>query len=154
MPTPMPCFRAPGTAWPRLCAHRGTAVRHLTVDQDTQITQTGCGMQWSCGPSPRNSAYSLKGTSVQSLSRVRLFATPWTAARQASLSVTISRSLLKLMSIKSDFLTSFGDPWEHCVLLSKTSYYNEALIIMFYLLGFTGENIQEQSEKKIKHRTR
>jgi len=38
---------------------------------------------------------------VQSLSRVLLFATPWTAARQASLSVTISQSLLKLMSIKS-----------------------------------------------------
>ena len=38
--------------------------------------------------------------SVQSLSRVRLFATPWTAARQASLSITNSRSLLKLMSIE------------------------------------------------------
>ena len=37
-------------------------------------------------------------TSVQSLSGVRLFATPWTAARQASLSITNSRSLLKLMS--------------------------------------------------------
>ena len=39
--------------------------------------------------------------SVQSLSRVQLFATPWTAARQASLSITSSRSLLKLMSIES-----------------------------------------------------
>ena len=38
-------------------------------------------------------------SSVQSLSRVRLFATPWPAARQASLSITNSRSLLKLMSI-------------------------------------------------------
>ena len=37
----------------------------------------------------------------QSLSRVRHFATPWTAACQASLSFTISRSLLKLMSIGS-----------------------------------------------------
>ena len=37
---------------------------------------------------------------VQSLSRVRLFATPWTAARQASLSSTISQSLLKLKSIE------------------------------------------------------
>ena len=40
-------------------------------------------------------------SSVQSLSRVRLFATPWTAASQASLSITNSRSLPKLMSIKS-----------------------------------------------------
>ena len=37
---------------------------------------------------------------LQSLSRVRLFATPWTAARQASLSFTNSWSLLKLMSIE------------------------------------------------------
>ena len=40
-------------------------------------------------------------SSVQSLSRVRLFATPWIAARQASLSITISRSLLRLTSIES-----------------------------------------------------
>ena len=40
-------------------------------------------------------------SSVQLLSRVRLFATPWTAARQASLSITNSRSLPKLMSIES-----------------------------------------------------
>ena len=39
--------------------------------------------------------------SVQWLSHVQLFATPWTAAHQASLSITNSRSLLKLMSIKS-----------------------------------------------------
>ena len=38
-------------------------------------------------------------SSVQWLSYVRLFATPWTVARQASLSITNSRSLLKLMSI-------------------------------------------------------
>ena len=38
---------------------------------------------------------------VQLLNRVQLFATPWTAACQASLSITTSQSLLKLMSIKS-----------------------------------------------------
>ena len=38
---------------------------------------------------------------VQSLSRVQLFATPWTAAPQAPLSFTVSQSLLKLMSIES-----------------------------------------------------
>ena len=40
-------------------------------------------------------------SSVQSLSQVQLFATPWTAACQASLPLTISQSLLKLMSIES-----------------------------------------------------
>ena len=47
-------------------------------------------MKWSRIPS-----------SVQSLSHVWLFATPWIAARQASLSITNSRSSLKLMSIES-----------------------------------------------------
>ena len=40
-------------------------------------------------------------SSVQSLSHVQLFVTPWTAARQASLSITSCWSLLKLMSIES-----------------------------------------------------
>ena len=37
---------------------------------------------------------------VQSISGVWLFVTPWTAARQASLSFAVSRSLLKVMSIE------------------------------------------------------
>ena len=40
-------------------------------------------------------------SSFQSFSRVRLFATPWTAACQTSLSITNSQSLLQLMSIES-----------------------------------------------------
>ena len=44
---------------------------------------------------------SVQFSSVQSLSRVRLFATPWIAAHQASLFITNSRNSLKLMSIKS-----------------------------------------------------
>ena len=43
----------------------------------------------------------LQFSSVQSLSRVQLFATPWTAACQASLSITNSQNLLKLMSTES-----------------------------------------------------
>ena len=43
---------------------------------------------------------------VQSLSHVRLFATPWIAARQASLSITNSRSSLRLTSIESVMLSS------------------------------------------------
>ena len=45
-------------------------------------------------------------SSVQSLSSVRLFATPWNVARQASLSITNSRSLLKLMSIELVMLSN------------------------------------------------
>ena len=43
----------------------------------------------------------MNNSSVQLLSCVRLFATPWTAARQASLSITSSRSSFRLMSIES-----------------------------------------------------
>ena len=60
---------------------------------------TGCGTNWDflwwVGPC------SVQFTSLQSLSPVQLFATPWIAACQASLSITNSRSLLKLMSIES-----------------------------------------------------
>ena len=52
------------------------------------------------------------GSSVQSLSCVQLFATPWTAAHQASLSITNSQSLLKLMSIESVM------PSNHLILCS------------------------------------
>ena len=46
-------------------------------------------------------SYSIQFSSIQLLSSVQLFATPWIAARQASLSITNSRSLLKLMPIES-----------------------------------------------------
>ena len=45
--------------------------------------------------------HSFSTTNVQSLNRFRLFATPWTSAHQASLSITNSQSLPKLMSIES-----------------------------------------------------
>ena len=44
---------------------------------------------------------------VQSLSRAQLFATPWTAAHQASLSFTIFQSLLRFMSIESVMLSNY-----------------------------------------------
>ena len=49
---------------------------------------------------------SLSVSSVQSLSHVQLFAIPWTTARQASLSITNSWSLFKLMSIESVMLSN------------------------------------------------
>ena len=52
--------------------------------------------------------------SVQSLCHVRLFVTPWIAARQASLSITNSRSLLRLTSIESVM------PSSHLILLSPS----------------------------------
>ena len=68
-----------------------TAFRQLSQSLNTDIL-TG------------NMCYGNRGkemiTSVLSLSRVRLFATPCAAARQASLSITNSRSVLKLMSIE------------------------------------------------------
>ena len=54
-------------------------------------------------------------SSVQSLSHVQLFVTPWTAAHQASLSITNSQSLLKLMSIE------LGMPSNHLTLCRPLS---------------------------------
>ena len=53
---------------------------------------------------------SIKFSSVQSLSRVRLFVTPWIAARQASMPITNSWSLLRLTSIESVM------PFSHLIL--------------------------------------
>ena len=55
----------------------------------------------SSQPRDQTQVYCIQLSSVQSFSRAQLFATPWTAACQASLSFAISQSLLKLMSIKS-----------------------------------------------------
>ena len=68
------------------------------------ILQAGV-LEWASSPFSRRSASCylrchLKISSVQSLSCVQLFATPWTAACQASLSITNSQNSLKLMSIK------------------------------------------------------
>ena len=56
-------------------------------------------------------------SSVQSLSGVQLFATPWTAACQASLSITNSRSLLKLIAIESNHptISSSVVPFSSCL---------------------------------------
>ena len=90
---------------------------------------------------------SVQFSSVQSLSRVRLFATPWISARQASLSITISRSSLRLMSIESMM------PSSHlilgCPLLLLPSippsirvFSNESTLLMrsTLLVPFTSDN--------------
>ena len=55
----------------------------------------------------RHNVLSVQFSSVQSLSRVRLFATPWIAAHQASLSIINSRSSPKLMCIESVMPSSY-----------------------------------------------
>ena len=62
-------------------------------------------------------ANSVQFSSVQSLSRVRLFATPWIAARQASLSITNSWSSLRLKSIESVMSSSHLILWRPLLLL-------------------------------------
>ena len=76
----------------------------------------------TCPPPPHTHPYHVythtyTHTSVQSLSRVRPFATPWTAACQASLSITNSQSLLKLMSIGSVMLSNHLIPCHPLLLL-------------------------------------
>ena len=71
-------------------------------------------------------------SSVQSLSHVRLFATPWTAARQASLSVTNSRSLLKLLSIE---LVIPSNHLIHPLLLPPSIFPSIRVFSFFFFLG-------------------
>ena len=76
-----------------------TASTHLfpSTSQTMQAGKRRSG--WNPVPGWTSASYTLQ--SVQSLSHVRLSATPWIAAHQASLSITNSRSSLKLMSIES-----------------------------------------------------
>ena len=85
---------------------------------------------------------SLHFSSVQSLSCVLLFATPGIAACQASLSITISRSLLKLMSIESVILSSHLILCHPLLLLppippSIRVFSNESTLHMRWLDGIT-----------------
>ena len=94
--------------------YRATQDRRVMVERSDRMWSTGGGngkpLQYSCLENPVNSMKrqkdrtlknelprSVQFSSVQSLSRVRLFATPRIAARQASLFITISRSSLRLM---------------------------------------------------------
>ena len=65
----------------------------------------GNSLQYSClrNPMDRGAWWATihQFSSVQSLGQVQFFVTPWTAARQAILSITNSQSLLKLMSVES-----------------------------------------------------
>ena len=78
--------------WP---CKTGPHLRDFTRDSSVLSCPIhGCYPLWLC-------LLGASISSVQSLSRVQLFATPWIAARQASLSITNSRSSLRLTSIKS-----------------------------------------------------
>ena len=75
-----------------------TDVKNRLLDS---VGEGESGMIWE------NSIETYTFSSVQSLSCVRLFASPWIAARQASLSITKSWSLLKLMPIESVMPSSY-----------------------------------------------
>ena len=76
--------------------------------------------------------YHFQFSSVQLLSRVWLFVTPWTAARQASLSIADSRSLLKLMSMElvmpSNHLTLCHPVLLSSILSSIRIFLNESIL--------------------------
>ena len=72
-------------------------------------------------------------SSVQSLSHVRLFVTPWTVAHQASLSISNSRSLLKLMLIKSAMPSNYplSSPSPFAFNLSQHQVFsNESILLI------------------------
>ena len=77
----------------------GQEATDRTGHETTDWFQIGKGVRQGCILSL--CLFNLYVVFVQSLNRIQLFATPWTAGRQASLSITISQSLLKLMSVES-----------------------------------------------------
>ena len=94
-------------SYPTLCNPMYFSLPGSSVHGDSPGKNTGVGCQCIyfllqyMQSKPQEDTTSHLLSSVQLLSRVRLFATLWTVARQASLSFNISQSLLKLMSIES-----------------------------------------------------
>ena len=97
-------------------------------------------------PSPRNKYLRPRlSVSVQSLNRVRLFATPWTVAQQASLSSTTSQSLLKLMCIQSVI------PSHHLILccpLLPPSIFLSRISVWTNISGYVGgRGVRSRTQK-------
>ena len=86
---------------------------------------------------------SLPFSSVQSLSHIWLFATPWTAALQASLSLTNSRSLLKLMSIELVM------PSNHLITLPKKVCLFKAMAFPVVMCGCESWTIKKAESWRI-----
>ena len=89
---------------PMDCSPLGSSVSGIHRQEYWSGWPASIEASWKYIPQQSDKLYMswpLRLSSVQSLSRVQLFATSWTAELQASLSITNSRSLLKLMSIES-----------------------------------------------------
>ena len=93
----------------RCVCSRSVAQSCLTLCDPTDCSPLGSPVQeilqvrileWVAISGHNGKDYEKECIAVRSLSCVRLFATPWTTARQASLSFSISQSLLRLTSIK------------------------------------------------------
>ena len=79
--------------------------------------------------------------SIQSLSCVRLFATPWTAAHQASLSITNSQSPLKLMSIEWVMSSNHPILCHPLRLLPSISKHRTQMLSLWFYDGFLGKTL-------------
>ena len=94
-------------------------------------------ISYTCPHIPNDTPFS----SVQSLSRAQLFATPWTVARQASLSITNSRSLLKLMSFESVM------PSNHLILCHSLVWFRCYFIWESWMITFAhADHLQAPSK--------
>ena len=81
----------------RMATHSSSCLENSMVDYSPWGHRVG--HDWATNTFTSDT--SVQFISCESLSRIQLYATPWTAARQASLSITNSWSLLKLMSMES-----------------------------------------------------
>ena len=79
---------------------------------------------------------------------VRLFATPWTAACQASLSITNSRSLFRLMSIES-VMSSNHLTLCHSLLLLPSIFPRISVFPMSWLFASAGQSIEDSTSSSV-----
>ena len=94
-----------------------TILNNPWIKRDKGVSKSDCDLCKMFHDTVARSQNYVQFRSVQLLNHVPLFATPWTAARQASLCITTSWSLLKLKSIKSVI------PSNHFILCCPFSSY-------------------------------
>ena len=104
LPLSLAWIRVPSPAWPSQCLFNNCSLSqiHIWMPKEPHITMKFHQLSFAnINPHLYCTREIRTFSSIQSLSCVQLFTTPRTAARQASLSITNSKSLLKLMPIES-----------------------------------------------------
>ena len=97
----------------------------------------------------KKSCYDVQFSSVQSLSRVQLFVTPWTGTCQVSLFITSSWYLLKLMPIESIDAIQLSHPLSSPFFLALKSFPASGSFLMSQFFAYAGQRTEASASASV-----